>query len=468
MKKTFLRFAPKAYTPRINNRRMGLRADGFHNISYKSDGDDDDDVTAKFEAKLKSLETSLDGKLTTKAKAEVEAQLKSVKDELETLKKSIGKPDEATTKSITDLETRLKAAEEAATKNQPVIDAFVINKDNHNTNRPLPTFEQAVADAVMNVKDDVEKFIRKETRELAIELKAFEQKTVGDMTTSNVTGGSRYGQQFAPNIIERPYRKVHVRDLIPVQQAGPGNTFTFMKENGAGEGAIAPTAETSTKPQIDKDLIEATVNFETIAGWLRVTRKAMNNIPGFVAWLQRRLPEDLMRIEDAQILYGDGVSPNLKGIGTAGNFTLAHSSPTVNGLAEKLIDALAQLEDDNERYATGIVIRPRAYYNFFKNKATGGSEEYDLPRNFVFVNNILYVSGIPVIPTTAVTAGDFFVGDWLEGAALMVQEGMRLEFFEQDGTNVRENKITLRIEETVALPVYGSDYFIKGTDADQS
>lgn len=423
--------------------------------------------TKDLEVKLSELETSLEGKLTKAAKAEIETQLKSVKDEIETLKKGV-KLDEATDTLIKSLETRLKAAEEAATKNQPVIDAFVINKDNHNTNRPLPTFEQAVADAVMNVKDDVEKFIRKETRELAIELKAFEQKTVGDMTTSNVTGGSRYGQQFAPNIIERPYRKVHVRDLIPVQQAGPGNTFTFMKENGAGEGAIAPTAETSTKPQIDKDLIEATVNFETIAGWLRVTRKAMNNIPGFVAWLQRRLPEDLMRIEDAQILYGDGVSPNLKGIGTAGNFTLAHSSPTVNGLAEKLIDALAQLEDDNERYATGIVIRPRAYYNFFKNKATGGSEEYDLPRNFVFVNNILYVSGIPVIPTTAVTAGDFFVGDWLEGAALMVQEGMRLEFFEQDGTNVRENKITLRIEETVALPVYGSDYFIKGTDADQS
>lgn len=422
-------------------------------------------------AELKSLEQRLEEKLTTAQKTSIEARIKELNENIETLKAGL-KPDEATAALVKSLTDQLAAIKAAADANQPVIDAFVHSKGQSDAAKPLPTFEQAVGIAVMEKTDEVNKFIRKESKSLIIELGAFDpanmhEKAVGDMTTGNVTGGSRYGQQFAPNIIERPYRKVHVRDLLTVRAAGPGNTYTFMKENGAGEGAIAPTAETSTKPQIDKDLIEATVNFEVIAGWLRVTRKAMNNIPGFVGWLQRRLPEDLMRIEDAQILYGDGISPNLKGIGTAGNFTLANTSPSVPGLPEKLIDALSQLEDGNERYASGIVIRPAAYYNFFKNKASG-SGEYDLPRNFVYVGGILYVSGVPVIPTTAVTAGDYFVGDWNEGAELLVQEGMRLEFFEQDGTNVRENKVTLRIEETVALPVYGADYFIKGTDSDQS
>jgi len=41
-----------------------------------------------------------------------------------------------------------------------------------------------------------------------------------------------------------------------------------------------------------------------------------------------------------------------------------------------------------------------------------------------------------------------------------------LEFFAEDSTNVRTNQITVRIEETIALPVYGSDYFIRGTDAE--
>jgi len=48
------------------------------------------------------------------------------------------------------------------------------------------------------------------------------------------------------------------------------------------------------------------------------------------------------------------------------------------------------------------------------------------------------------------------------GAQLLTQEGMRIEFFAEDGTNVRENKVTVRIEGNYALPVYGPDYFIKG------
>jgi HK97 family phage major capsid protein len=238
-----------------------------------------------------------------------------------------------------------------------------------------------------------------------------------------------------------------------------------MKENGAGEGAIATVAETATKPQFDLDLIEATVNFETIAGWTRFTRKAMNNIPGFIAWLQQRLPELLLRVEDEQLLYGDGVTPNIKGIGTAGNFTAADTSAT--NIEEALIDSLSQMEDLLERYPTGIVVRPRVYYNFFKNKAST-SGMYDLPKNYVFQNGVLYISGVPVLPTTAVHSGDYFVGDWRQGAQLLIQESMRLEFFEQDSTNVRENKITARIEETIAFPVYGSDYFVKGNDATES
>lgn len=415
--------------------------------------------TKELQEKLDALKSALETSLTQKAKEEITAQLKAVTDELKALKDSMPKPDTESAAKIKALEEVLAQLKKDADLNQPVIDAFVAAKDRP-VNTKAKTFEQNLAEAVMEKTDDVIKFANKETKSLIIDL-----KVVGDMGTANITSGTRYGQQFAPNIVQQPYRKVHVRDLLPIVQAGPGNTYTFMRELTTGEGDVAPTAETATKPQLDLDLAEATVNFETIAGWLRVTRKAMRNIPGFVAWLQQRLPEKLMRVEDYQILYGDGNTPNLKGIGTTGNFTAATS--TSNELEEALIDALSQLEDANERYASGIVVRPAAYYNFFKNKAVG-SGEYDLPRNFVFVNNVLYISGIPVIPTTAVTAGDYFVGDWQEGAALLIQESMRLEFFEQDGTNVRENKVTLRIEETVALPVYGASYFIKGSDVDQS
>ena len=323
-------------------------------------------------------------------------------------------------------------------------------------NAEKKSFNDVLADAINENEDNYQKFLRKEKKSFAIELKA-----VGDMSTANVTGGSRYGQIFDANIRQNPNRKVHMSQVLRGGSIGAGNTYTFMRENGNGEGAIAPAAEGALKSQFDLDLVEATVNVETIAGWLRVTRKAMNNIPGFVSFLQARLPEKFQRALDAQILYGDGTTPNLKGILTAGIF-VASTAVASQKLIEKLIDDVATLEDTYERDATGILLRPIDYYGFFKNKASG-SGEYDLPEGVTFVNGQLYLFGIPVYASTAITAPDYVVGDFDMGAQLLTQEGMRIEFFEQDGINVRENKVTVRIEGNYALPVYGPDYFIRGS-----
>lgn len=323
-------------------------------------------------------------------------------------------------------------------------------------NAEKKSFNDVLADAINENEDNYQKFLRKEKKSFAIELKA-----VGDMSTANVTGGSRYGQIFDSNIRQNPNRKVHMSQVLRGGSIGAGNTYTFMRENGNGEGAIAPAAEGALKSQFDLDLVEATVNVETIAGWLRVTRKAMNNIPGFVSFLQARLPEKFQRALDAQILYGNGTTPNLKGILTAGNF-VASTAVASQKLIDKLIDDVATLEDTYERDATGILLRPVDYYGFFKNKASG-SGEYDLPEGVTFVNGQLYLFGIPVYASTAITAPDYVVGDFDMGAQLLTQEGMRIEFFEQDGTNVRENKVTVRIEGNYALPVYGPDFFIKGS-----
>ena len=323
-------------------------------------------------------------------------------------------------------------------------------------NAEKKSFNDVLADAINENEDNYQKFLRKEKKSFAIELKA-----VGDMSTANVTGGSRYGQIFDSNIRQNPNRKVHMSQVLRGGSIGAGNTYTFMRENGNGEGAIAPAAEGALKSQFDLDLVEATVNVETIAGWLRVTRKAMNNIPGFVSFLQARLPEKFQRALDAQILYGNGTTPNLKGILTSGNF-VASTAVASQKLIEKLIDDVATLEDTYERDATGILLRPVDYYGFFKNKASG-SGEYDLPEGVTFVNGQLYLFGIPVYASTAITAPDYVVGDFDMGAQLLTQEGMRIEFFEQDGTNVRENKVTVRIEGNYALPVYGPDFFIKGS-----
>jgi UDP-N-acetylenolpyruvoylglucosamine reductase len=48
------------------------------------------------------------------------------------------------------------------------------------------------------------------------------------------------------------------------------------------------------------------------------------------------------------------------------------------------------------------------------------------------------------------------------GANLIIREPQKVEFFFEDSDNVRKNKVTVRIEERVAFPIYGDNYFLVG------
>lgn len=287
----------------------------------------------------------------------------------------------------------------------------------------------------------------------------FEIKAVGDMTFANNFSTADSSVAFVrPGIIELPKRKLHIRELLQGGGMGAKSTFDYVKEI-AGEGAPATAAEGATKSQFDLDLEEVSVKAEWIAGFIKISRNMLDDVTGMTTFLGSRLPELLLRTEDTQILTGNGTSPNLKGIMTSGNFTAASGSATID--VEQLVQAISQLEV-LDREANGILLNPADYYDIMLNKAVGGSEEYDLPRIVNIENGQLFIAGVPVYKSTAMTVDKFLVGDWRMGANLIFREPAKVQFFYEDGTNAQQNKVTVRIEERVALPVYGNDYFILG------
>ena len=400
---------------------------------------------------LGEIKASLELKAKEDAKAEVTEQLKAIADSIEEVKAM--KP-EVTAEELKAVKADLDVTIKAFDKLQ-----IILKGRKAPVTEGKKSFDAVLKESIEAKMDQIEKFNRKEINKFDIEI---DMKAVGDVSISgNVTGSTTWGAQRRGDIVMNPNTMTHVRDLLTVSPAGPGTDYYFMRENGVGEGAPAPAAEGALKSQFDIDLIEASVKFETIAGFLVTSKKSMQNIPGFLGFLQKRVPQKLMDAEDAQVLYGNGTSPNIKGILTAGNF-VAGSAAGSKPLVEKIITDISTFEDTYRRTATGIAMRPKDYFSFFLNKATG-SGEYDLPQGVMFVNGILYILGVPVAKTTALTANDYVVGDFQNGADLLIQEAIRLEFFEQDSDNVRKNKVTIRVEETIALPVYGSDYFMKGS-----
>lgn len=282
-----------------------------------------------------------------------------------------------------------------------------------------------------------------------------------DMTFGNAftTAGASV-TYVRPGIIELPKRKLHIRELLPGGGMGNKSTFDFVKEITGSGSPIAPTAEGALKPQFGLALTETSVRAQWIAGFMKMSVNLLDDVEGMTTFLQSRLPEKLLRVEDEQILDGNGVGSNLLGLQSVGNFTAGAAA--VTNRAETLVNAISQLEN-LDREANGILLNPADWYTLWLYKAAT-SGEYTLPVNLVErVGGQMFIAGVPVFRSTAERALDYLVGDWTMGANLITREPARVEFFREDGTNAQTNQITVRIEERIALPVYGNDYFIYGS-----
>lgn len=398
-------------------------------------------------------------------KEELQLQLKSLKDDFDKafsqkMKDSIkvdiealeAKMDASSKKSIDDLNDKL--AKVIETQDKHLADAQAQRASA--ASKEIKSFGQLLGEAMEENADAIAKFAKKESKSVSFQLKA-----VADMGfAGNFGSASQSVATVRPGIIYNPSRKVHIRDLVP-QGTMDGSTFYYVAENGNGEGNPAPVLENNFKEQMDLDLVERNANAEYIAGWLRISKKMLADVKGMTSFLQMRLPEKLKNAEDNQLLNGNGTSPQVSGI-IGGNHYLAYNQGAGADI-EELILAISQLEDSAEREANGILVRPRNLARLVLNKASG-SGEYDLPDVVRTDPNtgVTTVLGTPIYASTAMASDKFLVGDWRMGAMLLTREPAVVEMFYEDGTNVRENKVTVRVEERVAFPVFGDNYFVYG------
>jgi HK97 family phage major capsid protein len=380
---------------------------------------------------LENLKAALQTAATAEAKAQIEAkmaELKSKLDEIETLK------------------AQIVVLKDAADKNQEALDGLIAAKNAKAANPETKSFNILLAEGITENADKIKSIKKGQSV-------SFEMKAVADMTFGvNFATADNSVTTVRPGIIELPKRKLHIRQLLNGGAMGTSN-FAYVKEV-AGEEAPETVLEGGAKNQFHLSLQEVESPSQYVAGYIRISRKMLDDVQGMTTFLQSRLLELLLRTEDTQIISGDGTSPNLSGITDSGNFTAASTSETAEAMM--LIDAISQLEG-YDREANGILLNPTDYWNLAKLTNLNQSSAVVTSEN-----GVLRIGGVPVFRSTAVTADKYIVGDWVMGANLLTREAPRVEFFYEDGTNVTTNKVTVRVEERVALPIYGSNYFIYG------
>lgn len=289
-----------------------------------------------------------------------------------------------------------------------------------------------------------------------------EIKAVADMTMSSAFTGVIAGETIVPDIKFDPTRSTHIRTLIP-NGSTDAQTIRFIKETG-GEGAPAATSQGSTLPQMDLDLAATSVNVEKIGTFLRVTEEMLADTPQLTSYLSARVPSKVLEKEDAEILNGDGSSPNLDGLFTDGAAFVTSSSANFYQSVESaneydvLVAALDQLAESNYQADT-ILLNPLDFHKIVLLKST--ANEY--LRNQIIAGVQPAILGVPIVLNTAVTSGKFMVGNMAVATQLWVRDGLGIEFSREDSTNFRDGFVTVRAQERVALTNYQPNAIVQGT-----
>lgn len=286
---------------------------------------------------------------------------------------------------------------------------------------------------------------------------AFQVKA-GDMTQANTFTNDVAGHTTLPGwyLNSTKDRDVHVRDFMTVLPFD-GDSIRYQQETAIDDQSAAKT-EGSAAAQSDFDLTEQTATTKTLATYFTVSKEMLRFTPWLEGYIRARGVSRLLKLEDNQLLYGSGSGANvagLNGLATAYSDSLADSTITE---FDVLYSAATQAMVSH--YTPNLaLIHPNDYRTLALSKETAG----------MYVNQGAAVNGAPivangarVIQTTAVTSGDFFVGDFLNGATLGVNENISISLSNQHSTNFIDGNVTVMVEEKIAFPVTSASAFIYG------
>lgn len=284
---------------------------------------------------------------------------------------------------------------------------------------------------------------------------SFEAKA-SDMTiTSNVVGDVPAFTKLG-GVFYDPTRVRHIREfmnIIPIA----GSTLYYDQETAYDDGA-GVRGEGASATQSDFTITEQSETVRNISTYLTLSKEMFNDVSFAEAYIRSRVGAKLMNKEDQQILYGTGLSNQLNGITTvASAYSDLLAVSTVNRY-DVLFNATINATN-NEYRPTLIVLNPTDYMKLSLTKDSNG--QYLFPLTISGGQGIT-INGAQVLMSTAVTSGDFIVGDFRLGATFGQREALGFTFSNQHSDNLIKGKITVFVEERVVLGVHNTNAFVYG------
>jgi HK97 family phage major capsid protein len=232
----------------------------------------------------------------------------------------------------------------------------------------------------------------------------------------------------------------------------------YSRESGFTNNA-AVVAEGARKPESNITMVSVTETVKKIATYVKASTEVMSDLPQLRSIIDIRLRYMLALREEAQLLMGSGVGNNLNGIFTqASAFVVPTGSTAPTTPIDKL--RLALLQSELAEYpADGIVLNPIDWTNIEILKDTQGRYLIGNPQGTLAPT----LWNRPVVSTQSMTQNQFLVGAFGMGAQIFDREDANVVIATENEQDFVENLVTILIEERLALAVYRTEAFCKGT-----
>lgn len=249
-----------------------------------------------------------------------------------------------------------------------------------------------------------------------------------------------------PGIIAGDFKPLTIRQVlrtIPVSSNMVNSLRELSWTNDAAE-----VSQGAAKPESDITFEQYNVPITTVAHWLKISNQLLQDAPAVTAYINTRLRDGLAQRIDAQLLNGNGTSPNLSGLTDTGNFTAY--TPTSDDLLVDAINRVKYTMWARGRAPDTVIVNP-ADWGAMERTREGvgtGAYLYGMPGAMAGMNPF----GLNIVLSSNMTQGSFIVAALASSAVLFERAGAVIEmgFVNDDFT---KNLITIRAEERLGLGV---------------
>lgn len=262
-------------------------------------------------------------------------------------------------------------------------------------------------------------------------------------TVTAVAGTTTFTQQNQ-QIVPGQFKPLTIRQLfnaIPVST----NSVTGLRELSWVNSA-AEVSQGASKNESDLTFQQYDTPIQTVAHWIKVSNQLLADAPAVAAYIDTRLRDGLAQRIDAQLLNGDGTSPNLSGLTDSGNFTTY--TPTSDDTLTDAINRAKYLLWAKGYTPDTVIVNPADWGKMERLRETAGSGAYlyGMPGMAAGVNPF----GVRVVLSANMASGYFWIGNTSRVASLYVRQGSTVEmgYVNEDFT---KNLVTIRAEERLGL-----------------